>query len=289
VPRRNRARPILKRLDAIYQARALPPGSARYWSWFFAAPESRAPLLGIFALGAEWQALMDPATEPAVAHLKLAWWQEEMHRLIAGSAVHPISAYLASLPRAAAAGFTPLLAAVDAASLHVSGVPLERGADLEPLSQALWGEPLALVSKLAGEEADMAGLRRCTSALAAAECLSRAIREYRRQARAGRVPFAVDELIAAGVDNADLLADPPPAHLRGYLDCLRGRAADYFDTAAQALPQAQRISARHLLVLAALGRSQICGRSPAPGPRRLRDMLLAWTTARRAHRQRRLE
>src|SRR5580658_3186413 len=108
----RRTRPILKPLDAIYQARALPPGTARYWSWFFAAAESRAPLLGIYALGAEWQALMDPATEISVAHLKLAWWQEEMHRLTRGAAVHPISIYLAALPRAAAVDFTPLSDAV---------------------------------------------------------------------------------------------------------------------------------------------------------------------------------
>src|ERR1700691_3880642 len=115
IPRR-RARPILKSLDAIYQTRALPPGTTRYWSWLFAAAEARAPLLGIFALGAEWQALMDPATESSVAHLKLAWWQEEMRRLAAGSGVHPISGYLAGLPRAASADFAPLLAAIDAAA-----------------------------------------------------------------------------------------------------------------------------------------------------------------------------
>jgi phytoene/squalene synthetase len=165
----------------------------------------------------------------------------------------------------------------------VGGVPLERGADLEPLAQALWGEPLALASRLAGEKSDMTGLRRCTGALAAAECLSRAMRDYRRQARVGRVPFAVDELMAAGVENADLMADPPPPHLRDYLDRLRERTAAYFDTAAQALPRAQRAAQRHLLVLAALGREQL--RRPAPpGRRRLRDMLLAWRTARRAFR-----
>jgi 15-cis-phytoene synthase len=265
----------------------VPPGSVRYWSWFFAAPDLRAPLLGIFALGAEWQALMDPATETGVAHLKLAWWREEILRLIAGSAVHPIGAYLASLPRAAAVEFTPLLAALDAASLHVSGVPLERGTDVDPLSQALWGEPLALASQLAYDESDMTGLRRCTGALAAAECLSRAIRDYKRQARVGRVPFAVDDLIAAGVENADLLADEAPAHLREYLERLRARTAGYYETAAQTLPQMQRAPHRHLLVLAALGRDRLRSQSVRPGRRRLKDMLLAWTTARRAHRPRR--
>ncbi len=110
----------------------MPPGTARYWSWLFAADATRPPLLGIYALGAEWQALMDPATESAVARLKLAWWQEEMQRLATRSAVHPISIYLAALPGAASADFTPLLAAARAAAAQISGVPLERGADLEP-------------------------------------------------------------------------------------------------------------------------------------------------------------
>jgi phytoene synthase len=274
---------LLKALDATYQARAVPPGTARYWSWLFAAAEARAPLLGIYALGAEWQALTDPATETAVAHLKLAWWREEMQRLAAGSAVHPISSYLAGLSRAASADFTPLLAAVDAAAAQVGGVPLERGADLEPQSQALWGGPLALASRLAADVPDEAGLGNCTAALATASYLARALRGYRREARVGRVPFAVDELMAAGVGNEDLLADPPPPHLQSYLDGLRDRAARYFESAAQALPRAHRGPHRHLLVLAALGLAHLSSRA-APERRRLKDMLLAWTTARRAHR-----
>jgi phytoene synthase len=285
----------VKALDATYQARAVPPGTPRYWSWLFAAPEARAPLLGIYALGAEWQALMDPATETGVAHLKLAWWREEMQRLAAGSAVHPISSYLAGLPRAASADFTPLLAAVNAAAAQVGGVPLERGADLEPQAQALWGGPLALASRLAAGSSDETGLNEtdlshCTAALAAAGYLSQALRGYRREARTGRVPFAVDELLAAGVDNEDLIADPPPPHLQNYLDGLRGRAAQYFESAAQALPRAHRSAHRHLLVLAALGQAHLNAQAPLNGRaapqerRRLKDMLLAWNTARRAHR-----
>lgn len=278
-----RARSLLRALDATYRARAVPPGTTRYWSWLFAAAELRAPLLGIYALGAEWQALLDPATETSVAHLKLAWWREEMRRLAAGSGVHPISGYLAGLPRAASADFAPLLAAIDATAAQVGGVPLERGTDLERQSQA-WGGPLALASLLAADVPDETALRNCTAALAAAGYLSSAIRGYRREARVGRVPFAIDELMAAGVGNDDLAADPPPAHLRSYLDALRGRAAKYFETAAQALPRAERSRQRHLLVLAALGLAHLNGRAAPQGRRRLKDMLLAWTTARRAPR-----
>jgi phytoene synthase len=262
----------------------VPPGTVRYWSWLFAATEMRAPLLAIYALGAEWQALMDPATEIGVAHLKLAWWEEEMQRLAQGRAIHPISSYLGTLPRAALVDFTPLLDAVKAAAAQVGGVPLERGADLEPQTHALGGGPLVLASQLAAEVHDEGALRHCTGALAAADYLSKAVRDYRREARAGRVPFAVDELMAAGVDNEDLAADSPPPHLFDYLGRLRERALEYFAIAARALPSAQRAQQRHLLVLAALGRSHLNSRSAVLGRRRIKDMLLAWTTARRANR-----
>lgn len=279
----RRARPILKALDGIYQTRAVPAGSARYWSWLFAPADTREPLLGIFALGAEWQALMDPATEASAARLKLNWWHEEMQRLIAGRPLHPISAYLAALPRAVSIDFAPLLTAVAAAAEHLGGVPLERGADLEPQADALWGHPLALASRLAGEVPDEIALRRCTGAIAAAEMLARAIRDYRREAHAGRVPFAVDELLAAGVENDDLAAQAPPPRLLEYLGRLHARAAGYFDVAAQALPRQQRSGQRHLLVLAALGRRQLNEKRPL-GRHRFKDMLLAWATARRASR-----
>jgi phytoene synthase len=266
----------------------LPPGSAYYWSWLFAAAPLRPPLLGIFALDAEWRALMDPCLEPGVAHLKLAWWREEILRLAAGSPIHPIGRYLGALPRPAGVDFSALHAAVDAAAAQVGGVPLERGADLMPHCRALWGDPLLLASQLARGPADAAAadagtaaLRECTSMLAAGGYLSRSIRGYRRAARTGRVPFAVEELMAAGIDNADLAVEPAPAHLQIYLDRLRERAAGCFEGALRALPRAERARQRHLPVLAALGLEHLNGTAAAPEGRRFKDMLLAWNTARR--------
>jgi len=119
--------------------------------------------------------------------------------------------------------------------------------------------------------------------LAAADYLSKALRDYRRDARAGRVPFAIDELLAAGVDNADLAADTPPAPLRDYLDHVRARAAGYFDTAAKSLPRTERFRHRHLLVLAALGLQHLNRGAPTPSRGPFKDMLLAWRAARHAH------
>jgi 15-cis-phytoene synthase len=279
--------PLMKQpprtLDASYRARAIPMGSKRYWSWLFASSQIRAPLLGIYALLAEWSGLMDPATDRGAAHIKLGWWQEEMRRLVAGEAVHPIGAYLQSLPRASAVDFTPLEAAIDAAATETAGVPLERSAELLSHAGALRAGPLALASRLAEERVDEASLTACTEALAMADYLSRSIRDYRREARFGRISFAVDELLAAGIDNADLTADVPPARLDGFLHHLRERAARNYAVAARALPPAHRSRQRHLLVLAALGLEHLRKGPRILESRGLQDMLLAWTTARRAN------
>jgi phytoene synthase len=275
--------PALKILDATYRARAIPIGSVRYWSWLFAHQALRAPLLGVYALLAEWSALTDPATEPSAGRIKLAWWQDEIHRLIARAPLHPICIYLMSLPRAAEVDFDPLRQAINASVAELSGVPLERSAELEPQAYALRAAPLGLASRLACDVRDEINLGVCLRALAVADYLARMTRDYRREARLGRVPFAVEELLAAGIENADLCADQPPPKLAVYLEQQRALAAQSYQAAALALPAACRSRQRHLLVLAALGLKHLQRRTASLESPRLQDMLLAWSTARRAH------
>ena len=110
------------------------------------------------------------------------------------------------------------------------------------------------------------------------------MRDYRREARAGRVPFAVDELLAAGVDNDDLAARRRRPRLLKTIsgDCTPGPRATSTWPRRRCRAQ-QRARQRHLLVLAALGRRHLNEERP-PGRYRFKDMLLAWTTARRANR-----
>jgi phytoene synthase len=271
-----------RNLDSTYRARALPAGTARYWSWLFAAPEARAPLLGIYALLAEWNALIDPATERSAAQIKLAWWQEEVRRLAEGVPIHPIGIYLKSLPRATQVDFSPLTDAIDAAVREINGAPLERALDLAPHACALRASPLAVAAHLSHDDRDEPALDECINALAIADYLSRSVRDYRREARCGRVPFAVDELLAEGIENADLSAATPPAPLDGYLRRLRERAMQGYASAAKMLPPTRRSQQRHLLVLAALGQKHLQKGASTLETRGLQDMFLAWRTARHA-------
>jgi phytoene synthase len=277
--------PIL--LEEPYRSRAAPPGSARYLSWLFAAPESRDPLIGVYALCAEWRALIDPATGLEAAAIKLAWWREEISRLARGAPLHPITRFLAALPRAGRVDFAVLNASLEAAARQIAGAPLEHGADLEPHGAALWATPLMTAAQLARELTGGRGdaVRGAVAALGAAQYLEDSLADYRRDALRGRVIFPVDELLAAGIGDADLTAASPPGVLTSYLDGLRARAAGLFAAASDALPGAERAPLRHLLVLATLGQRQVRGGTMGTGGLRPADLYRAWSTARRAARR----
>jgi 15-cis-phytoene synthase len=271
--------PAPRPLEEPYRGRAVPPGSARYFSWLFAAPEMREPLLGLYALSAELRALADPATEATAAQLKLAWWREEIERLARGVPAHPIGRYLAALPRADAVDFGSLYPAVEAAAHLIAGAALERTSDLLAHASAA-ATPLLLAAQLGREPAWAASdaVQQSVRALACAEYLAEALESYVRAARAGRVIFPVDELLAAGVEDRDLTAREPPVHLESYLEEVRVRARRSFAAAADALPRAAQAPLRHVPILAALGARHLRQR------RGWRDLFLAWSTARRAAR-----
>jgi phytoene synthase len=266
----------------------VPPGSSRYWSWLFASQDAREPLLGMYALMAEWRVLMDPRTETAVAHIKLAWWREEMQRLADRKPAHPITRYVAAMPLAEAANLASLEQSVLAAAAQVTGAPLERATELAAHSFSLYGIPLRIAGQLGGLD-DGSG-ETCLAHLASAEYVVRTVADYRSECRAGRVPFPVDELLAAGIEDADLSADEPPPPLQHYLVQLRTRAAGHFADAKVAMDSAApaaRARQRHLSILAELGIKHLNQRrSPASADFRLSDLYNAWSAARHAARGR---
>ena len=285
----------LRPLEEPYHSRAVPPGSVRYYSWLFASREARDPLLAMYALMAEWRALTDPATEASVAHIKLEWWRAEIMRLANQAPAHPITRYIAAMPRAVDADLASLETTVVAASAQVAGAPLERSSDLAAHSWSMYGIPLLIANKLAGPENDGAfasGTQAsgCIADLATADYLTRAVADYRRDARAGRVPFAVDELLNAGIEDADLSAAEPPPPLLQYLTQLQAHNQQHLRRAAEALqglPGHVRSQQRHLSILVSLGiKHGKEHRSPSSADFRLSDLYNAWNAARHAARGR---
>jgi hypothetical protein len=205
-----------------------------------------------------------------------------MSRMTAGAPRHPITRHLADLPCAPSTDFTPLTRSIEAAGAQIAGAPLERSGELESHADALYGAPLFIAALLGGARAH-GSLQHCIAPLAAGQYLAAAIAGYGREARAGRIPFAVDDLLAAQIDNDDLLAAEAPPRLRTYLDHLRQKAAAYFSSATAALAPDERPRLRHLAVLAALGAGRLNDRGHrSSADFRLADLYNAWNAARRA-------
>jgi phytoene synthase len=73
-----------------------PLGSDLYYSLVFAAPSERRASYALHALLAEIDAIPRTCSDRGVARVKLAWWREELARLLAGQARHPVTRSLAA-------------------------------------------------------------------------------------------------------------------------------------------------------------------------------------------------
>jgi len=100
-------------------------GSARYWSWLFAASAARAAASRDLCAAAEWNALMDPATEHSGGSHQVG---NGGRKRFAVSPPEPRCTPLGlspSLPRAGEVSFTPWALSIDAAVTETDGAPLD--------------------------------------------------------------------------------------------------------------------------------------------------------------------
>ena len=81
--------------DEYCQQQAAQSGSSFYYSFLFLPPERRRAITALYAFCREVDDVVDECTDAAVAQTKLAWWRQELVRLYAGEAQHPVTRALA--------------------------------------------------------------------------------------------------------------------------------------------------------------------------------------------------
>lgn len=80
--------------------KAAPAGSSLYYAGLYHTPSERRKLQALFALQYELNDVVCRASDPGAARVTLYWWFEEINRLFAGAARHPITRELAELEHA---------------------------------------------------------------------------------------------------------------------------------------------------------------------------------------------
>ena len=96
--------------------KAAPAGSNLYYAGLYHPPQERRRLHAVFALQHELTEVVYRCSDPGAARVTLHWWFEEIGRLFAGAARHPVTRELSELEHADYLSQQALLACVAAMS-----------------------------------------------------------------------------------------------------------------------------------------------------------------------------
>jgi phytoene synthase len=233
--------------------RGTPPGSLREFAVTYAPPHARPFLEALYAFEAELGDTVQASTHE-VAHTRMQWWRAEIDRLLAGHAEHPITRALEPLRAIAGSDVALLHELLVAADIELARLTFGSPRELEAYCFRAAGslQTLAAIASAAPRvvsDAEREFARRLGSAVKRTELL----RDLRHHAASGRLPVALDDLDAAGVDPRDLLAAQLSPALVQLLEAKRLALHEELQELPALLPSpAQRAAQRQGLVLAAL-------------------------------------
>lgn len=233
--------------------RGTPPGSLRGFAVTYAPPHAKPLLQALYAFEAEIDDTVR-TTSHEVAHTRMQWWRGEIDRLIGGEPEHPVTRALEPLREIAGKDISLLHEVLVAADIELARLTFGKSQELEAYCfrasgslQTLAAIACATPRAVADPEREFA--RRLGSAIKRTELL----RDLRQHTTAGRLPVALDDLEAAGVDPRDLLAEQLSPALASLLEAMRLAMRKELQELPALLTSAeQRAAQRQGLVLAAL-------------------------------------
>lgn len=275
------------------EQKAAAAGSSFYYAFRFLPPEQRDAVIALYAFCREVDDVVDECSDPGVARLKLDWWRQEIERVFAGNAQHPVGQALQ--PQVAAHGL-----AEEYFREIIDGMEM----DLTRNRYASFRELALYCYRAAGVvgilAAQIFGYRhrdttRYAIDMGTALQLTNIIRDVHEDAQRGRIYIPQDELRQFGVDHERLLQLRPSGDFQGLMRFQAERAREHYDKALQELPAADRYAQRSGLAMGAIYMATldeierdgfaVLERRVALTP--LRKLWIAWRTVRREKRRHR--
>lgn len=269
---------------AYCRDKAAASGSSFYYSFRFLSPERRRAITAFYAFCREVDDVADECRETEVARAKLAWWRDEVARLFAGEAAHPVSLALSE-------AIAPYRLPREAFEQIIEGMEMDLGRvrydDFKALNlychrvAGVVGEVAALIFGVS-ERATLKYANR----LGLAFQLTNILRDVGEDARRDRIYLPLDELARFGVDEADIRQGRMSEAFRRLMEFQYQRACGVYDEALALLPAADRKAQRPGLIMAAIYRALldeiradgflVLDRRTSLTP--LRKLWLAWRT-----------
>jgi phytoene synthase len=234
-----------------YVTKAAPPLSDAYYVRLFSPGERRERVTAVLACAAEIDECVREAREPAIAQLKLAWWQEEIDLLARGAPRHPVTTALAQSPALASAPAV-WLDLIRAARRELEPAPHVTVEVLlkHCVEAAALHELLALAFDAVGAALEHA------RALGAAIVNARFIGSARHVVEHGKIELPLDLLAAAGVQPEALSGEWPRPAL-DLLARLGAQARAGLSGAIEAIPASERKTLQSCLIMGALQEARL--------------------------------
>jgi len=241
--------------DQYCQDKTTRSGSSFYYSFLFLPPNQRRAITALYAFCREVDDVVDMDGEPAIAAVKLSWWRDEVARLFAGEAQHPVTRAL-----------TPVITGFDLPQEQfleiIDGMEMDlvqhRYASFKDL--ALYCYRVASVVGLL--VAEIFGYRdrhtlKYAHDLGIAFQLTNIVRDVYEDAQRNRIYLPLDELQQFGVQEKDILQKKESPAFHDLMRFQAERANRYYDQAFSQLPDEDRYNQRCGLIMAAIYRATL--------------------------------
>ena len=237
------------------QDKAARSGSSFYYSFLFLEANQRRAITALYAFCREVDDIVDTDGEPAIAAVKLNWWRDEITRLFAGNAQHPVTRALSPVIKEFDLPQEQFLEIIDGMEMDLEQ---HRYASFKDL--ALYCYRVASVVGLL--TAEIFGYRdrrtlKYAHDLGIAFQLTNIVRDVYEDAQRNRIYLPLDELHQFGVTEQDILHKNETPAFHKLMGFQSERAKRYYDQAFSQLPDGDRYSQRCGLIMAAIYRATL--------------------------------
>ena len=236
--------------QAYCEQRAARSGSSFYHAFRLLPPARRDAITALYAFCREVDDVVDECSEPALAAIKLKWWDEEVDRAYDGRPQHPVGQALAGHVARFALPRQVLHEVVAGMAMDLSRHRYRDHAELADYCYHAAGTVGILAAHVFGFE-DPATLDYARE-LGHSLQLINIVRDVREDAARGRIYLPQQELARFGVTEAEVLGNHDSDRLAALLADMARGAREHHARALALLPPADRAAQRAGLVMAAI-------------------------------------
>jgi 15-cis-phytoene synthase len=266
------------------QKKAANSGSSFYYGFLFLPAPKRAAITAFYAFCREVDDVVDEVHDPQVAHTKLAWWEQEVHRLYQGSPTHPVTQALQPWIEPMAIAQSALLSVIEGCRMDLSQTRYLDEAALQRYCHLVAGVVGEVAAQIFGQT--QAQTTTYAHTLGQAFQLTNIIRDVGEDALRGRIYLPMSALQRFEVKASEILQRQDSERFQALMADQAQRAHTLYDQALALLPEADKRSQKPGLMMASIYRSllreierehfQVLNQRIALTP--VRKLWLAWKT-----------